>query len=241
MHETVDSADAGQGALDLSSESTEIINGRRRIDNVTDEALADYRAKYGTEVSKDDIFDYVYGLLHSPDYRTAYAADLKRMLPRIPMVASADDFHAFADAGRKLADLHIGYETVEPWRLEISGEPASSVQGDALYDWYLLEKMKFAGSGKQKDRSTVIYNSHITVSGIPDEAHEYMLGSRAGVEWVMERYQVKVDKASQIKNDPNDWSREVEDPRYILDLLARVVRVSVETVGIVGGLPSLEV
>lgn len=88
-------------------------------------------------------------------------------------------------------------------------------------------------------QSTVIYNSRITVSGIPDEAHEYMLGSRSGVEWVMERYQVKVDKASQIKNDPDDWSREVEDPRYILDLLARVVRVSVETVGIVRGLPGL--
>ena len=161
----------------------------------------------------------MYGLLHSPDYRTAYAADLKRMLPRIPMVASADDFRAFADAGRKLADLHIGYETVEPWPLEISGEPASSVQGDALYDWYRVEKMRFGGTGKEKDRSTVIYNSHITVSGIPDEAYEYMLGSRSGVEWVMERYQVKVDKASQIKNDPNDWSREVEDPRYILDLL----------------------
>jgi len=209
------------------------------VDNITDEALADYRATYGAAVSKDDIFYYVYGLLHSPDYRTTYAADLKRMLPRIPMVGSAEDFRAFADAGRKLAELHIGYETVDPWPLEISSEPASSVQGDALYDWYRVEKMRFGGTAKQKDRSTVLYNSHITVSGIPDEAYEYMLGSRSGVEWVMDRYQVKVDKASQIKNDPNDWSREVGDPRYILDLLARVVRVSVETVRIVGSLPDL--
>jgi predicted helicase len=156
------------------------------------------------------------------------------------MVALAGDFRAFADAGRKLADLHIGYETVEPWPLEISGEPASAVQDAALYDWYRVDKMRYGGKGKEKDRSTVIYNSHITVSGIPDEAHEYMLGSRSGVEWVMERYQVKVDKASQIKNDPNDWSREEEDPRYILDLLARVVRVSVETVRIVGALPALD-
>jgi predicted helicase len=210
-----------------------------RVDNITDEALADYRAKYGAEVSKDDVFYYVYGLLHSPDYRTAYAADLKRMLPRIAMVASADDFRAFADAGRKLADLHIGYETVEPWPLEISGEPASSVQGEPLYDWYRVEKMRFGGKSTDKDRSTVVYNSRITVSGIPDEAYEYLLGSRSGVEWVMDRYQVKVDKASQIKNDPNDWSREVEDPRYILDLLGRVVRVSVETVRIVAELPQL--
>ncbi len=210
-----------------------------RVDNITDGALADYRAKYGTAVSKDDIFYYVYGLLHSPDYRTAYAADLKRALPRIPMAAAADDFRAFADAGRQLVDLHIGYETIEPWPLEISGEPASSLQGDGLYDWYRVEKMRFGGKSTGKDRTTVIYNSRITVSGIPDEAYEYMLGSRSGVEWVMERYQVKVDKASKIKNDPNDWSREVEDPRYILDLLGRVVRVSVETVRIVDSLPPL--
>lgn len=139
-----------------------------------------------------------------------------------------------------LADLHMGYETVEPWPLEISGEPVSSVEGDALYDWYRVEKMRFGGKSTDKDRSTVLYNSHITVSGIPDEACEYMLGSRSGVEWAMERYQVKVDKASQIKNDPNDWSREVEDPRYILDLLARVVRVSVETAAVVGSLPPLK-
>ena len=238
-YEAVDASDARQGAFDLSNEPSEIVNGYRRIDNITDEALADYRAKYSATISKDDIFYYVYGLLHSPDYRTAYAADLKRMLPRIPMVASADDFRAFADAGRKLADLHMGYETVEPWPLKISGEPAPSVQGDALYDWYRVEKMRFGGKSTDKDRSTVIYNSRITVKGILDEAYEYMLGSRSGVEWVMERYQVKVDKASQIKNDPNDWSREVEDPRYILDLLARVVRVSVETVRIVASLPAL--
>lgn len=143
------------------------------------------------------------------------------MLPRIPMVTSAGDFRAFADAGRKLADLRIGYETVEPWPLEILGEPASGVQGDALYDWYRVEKMRYGGKGKEKDRSTVIYNSHITMSGISYEAHEYMLGSRSGVEWVMERYQVKIDTASQIKNDRNDWSRGVEDPRCILVLCRR--------------------
>ena len=137
------------------------------------------------------------------------------------------------------ASPHKGCESVEPWPLGISGKLASSVQGDALYDWYRVEKMRFGGKSTDKDRSTVIYNPRITVSGIPDEAYEDMLGSRSGVEWVMERYQVKVDKASQIKNDPNDRSREVGDPRYIQDLLGRVVRVSVETVGIVGALPSL--
>ncbi|EYR65094.1 hypothetical protein N866_15315 [Actinotalea ferrariae CF5-4] len=109
-----------------------------------------------------------------------------------------------------------------------------------LYGWYRVEKMRWAGTGKAKDRSTIVYNPRITVAGIPDEAHEYLLGSRSGVEWVMERYQVKTDKASGIVNDPNDWSREVGDPRYILDLLRRVVTVSVETVRIVRSLPAID-
>jgi predicted helicase len=123
--------------------------------------------------------------------------------------------------------------------LLLQGEPASAIQGDALYDWYRVEKMRFGGMGKEKDRSTVIYNSRITVGGIPEQAYEYMLGSRSGVDWVMERYQVKTDTPSGIGNDPNDWSREVGDPRYILDLLGRVVRVSAESVRIVGALPTL--
>jgi predicted helicase len=229
-----------QGALDLSTDTTEVVDGYRRVDNITDEALADYRAAYGDAVTKDDIFHYVYGLLHSPDYRTAFAFDLKKMLPRIPQVPSVDDFHAFVTAGRELAALHVGYETVAPYALQITGEPGPEVVGDALYDWYRVEKMRYCGTGPAKDRSTVLYNPRITMTGIPAEAHDYMLGSRSAIDWILERYQVKVDKASQIKNDPNDWSREVGDPRYILDLLGRVVAVSVETVRIVGGLPHLE-
>ena len=155
------------------------------------------------------------------------------------MVASADDFHAFVAAGRELATLHIGYESVEPYPLTVSGGPSASLTRPSCIDYYRVEKMRFGGKASAKDRSTVIYNSRITVSGIPDEAHEYLLGSRSGIEWVMERYQVKSDKASGIVNDPNDWSREVGDPRYILDLLARVVTVSMETVRIVRSLPAL--
>lgn len=212
-----------------------------RIDNISDRAHADYQRAYGPEVTKDDIFYFVYGLLHSPEYREQFGADLKKMLPRIPQVADTEDFRAFAAAGRELAALHIGYESVEPYKLTITGEPSTTVMGDRLYDHYRVEKMKFDGKAKEKDRSIVIYNPRITVSGIPDVAHQYMLGSRSGIEWVMERYQVKTDKASDIVNDPNDWSREVGDPRYILDLLARVVTVSVETVRIVESLPSLSI
>jgi predicted helicase len=231
---------SAQGALDLSGDASPTVSGYHRIDNITDEALADYRATYGDAVTKDDIFHYVYGLLHSPDYRTAFASDLKKMLPRIPQVPSVDDFHAFVSAGRDLAALHVGYETVTPYPLKITGEPGPDVVGDVLYDWYRVEKMRYGGTAQAKDRSTVLYNPRITVTGIPTEAHDYMLGSRSAIDWILERYQVKVDKASQIRNDPNDWAREVDDPRYILDLLGRIVRVSVETVGIVGGLPHLE-
>ncbi|MGB6057607.1 MAG: type ISP restriction/modification enzyme [Microthrixaceae bacterium] len=204
----------------------------RRVDNITDEILVDYQATYGDQVTKDDIFFYVYGLLHSPDYRVRFQADLKKVLPRIPKVESREDFEAFSDAGRKLSDLHIGYETVEPWPLA-AHEPAGAD--------YRVKKMKFAGSGKNKDRSTIIYNDQIKVAGIPEEAYRYMLGSRSAIEWIMDRYQVKTDKKSGITNDPNDWSEEVGDPRYILDLIGRIVRVSIETMEIVDGLPELTI
>ncbi|HMT05931.1 MAG TPA: DEAD/DEAH box helicase family protein [Solirubrobacterales bacterium] len=204
----------------------------RRVDNITDEILVDYQSTYGERVTKDDIFFYVYGLLHSPDYRERFQADLKKMLPRIPKVTTAEDFFSFAAAGAKLASLHTGYESVEPWPLAIE-EPADPD--------YRIKKMKFAKRGKEKDLSTIIYNDQITVAGIPTEAYRYMLGSRSAIEWVMDRYQVKTDKKSGIKNDPNDWSEEVGDPRYILDLLGRIVRVSIETMEIVDGLPSLEI
>jgi predicted helicase len=221
--------------------ASESAGGYTRVDNITNEALADYCASYGADVSKDDVFHYVYGLLHSPEYRIRFAADLKKTLPRIPKVATSDDFRAFVAAGRGLATLHIGYESVEPYPLDISGEPPSSVTGDRLFDYYCVEKMRFSGNGKAKTRSAVVYNSRITVSGIPEQAHEYMLGSRSAIEWIMERYQVKVDKASQIRDDPNDWSREVGDPRYILDLLGRIVTLSLETMRIVDALPALNV
>ncbi|WP_307858269.1 DEAD/DEAH box helicase [Cellulomonas fulva] len=240
-YEAVGGGDSGQGALDLNEATADVVSGYRRLDNVTDSALTEYRVSYEDDVTKDDIFFYVYGLLHSPDYRATFAADLKKSLPRIPKVAGRADFDAFVAAGRSLADLHVGYERVEPYPLTIVGEPAMppSVYG-AEHALYRVEKMRWGGTAKSRDRSTIVYNSRITVSGIPDEAHEYMLGSRSGIEWVMERYQVKTDKASGIVNDPNDWSGEVGNPRYILDLLCRVVTVSVETVRIVKSLPSID-
>lgn len=233
--------DPSDGMLALESGEGEIRDGYRRIDNVTDGALTRFQAAYGETFSKDDVYFYVYGLLHSPDYREIYAANLKKSLPRIPLVADAAPF---VEAGRKLSELHLGYESVAPYPLDgLDTNPG----GADPYEFFRVEKMKFTKVRDPEtkklvaDKSTVVYNNRITLSGIPEAAHRYMLGSRSAVEWIIDRYQVKKDKASGIVNDPNDWSREVEDPRYIMDLLARIVTVSLETMSIVDNLPDLEI
>ena len=232
---------SSQSMLSFDAPDRDVIDGFRRIDNITDAALVDYQAAYGSQVTKDDIFHYVYGLLHCRDYRETFAADLKKMLPRIPKVDTRETFEAFATAGRELMKLHINYEQVEPWPgLQIVGnEP----HGDP-YEWFRVTKMaygKHRESGKLvADKSVVAYNPHITVTGIPLEAQEYMLGARSALDWILERYQIKTDKPSGITNDPNDWSREHNQPRYILDLLTRIVTVSVRTVEIVDQLPRLQ-
>lgn len=219
--------DDGAGSLFESS-------GPERVHNVNADTLAAFSKALGRDVSADEVFFYTYGLLHSPDYRSRYRADLKRQLPRIPIVTAFDHF---ADAGRKLVDLHVGYETVEPYPL---GDPSL----DTLIEdpsRLRVEKMAYAKKGKEKDRTSIVYNRHITLTGIPEEAHRYLLGPKSAVEWVMERYQVKTDKASGIVNDPNAWCDETGDPRYIIDLVKRVVTVSVDTMAIVDALPPLEI
>jgi predicted helicase len=206
------------------------------VDNIEDDTFSSYVRTFGEALTKDDIFYYVYGILHSPEYRERYAADLKKMLPRIPKVKQ---FAEFEEAGRKLADLHVNYETVAPYPLTIS--TGSTREEDLTVDELRVTKMRFAGKRPNVDKSTIVYNDLITLSGIPAEAHEYMLGSRSAIEWILERYQIKTDKPSGIVNDPNDWGLEHGNPRYILNLLRSIVTVSVETVKIVNSLPPLEI
>jgi predicted helicase len=178
-------------------------------------------------------------------YRETYAADLKKMLPRIPTVR---DPRPFIDAGRKLSKLHLGYETVTPYPLD--GLDTQPPAGRDPYGFYAVgdKKLSFGkataepkATGEVRDRRTIQYNGNVTLRGIPEEAYRYVLGSRSAIEWIIDRYYVNTDKPSGIVNYPNDWSREVGDPRYILDLLARIVTVSLETMKIVDALPPLEI
>lgn len=237
---TYEKADPDDGTLDLTAGSSEVDEyGYRRVDNITDGILKLYQHALGNQVTKDDVFFYVYGLLHDPDYRETYAADLKKMLPHIPTPESQERFQQLAAAGRALSDLHVGYEDVEPYPVDVQLKPGAD---PADRETWRVSKMKWA---KKKDPETgksvndvtkLIYNPNVTITGIPEEAEGYMLGSRSALAWIIDRYQVKTDKASGIVNDPNDWCDEHDDPRYIVDLIAKVAAVSVETMKIVDSL-----
>jgi len=228
--------DEAQGALALSEPTNDKVATRR--DGITDEGLSHFQAAYSSEsVSKEDIFFYVYGLLHSSDYRERFADNLGKELPRIPCVKSVADFWAFSRAGRDLAELHLEYETVPMYPAKIDAGDKPLTDAD-----YRVERMKFGKNGKDKDRTTIHYNERITVSGIPPEAYDYVVNGKPAIEWVMERQSVKTDKDSGIVNDANDWATEtMGNARYPLELLLRVVTVSLETMKIVRALPALDI
>jgi predicted helicase len=207
----------------------DITDGYRRRDAITDHTLNKYHNQYGSDLAKEDIFYFVYGLLHSREYIERYQADLSKMIPRIPLIK---DFWGFSKAGRDLAQWHLNYETIAPWELE--GLPPTGVSPASLR----VEKMRFAKGASDHGKSAIVINSHYTLSGIPEEAYRYTVNGKSAIEWLIDRYQVKVEKDSQIRNDPNLYS---DDPRYIIDLVARMVRVSMESVAIIDGLPKLQI
>ena len=211
-----------------------------RRDGVTDWVLSTARKQYGSRVTKEDIFYYVYGILHAPDYRTTFAADLKKSLPRLPLVESPDDFWAFSRAGRSLAELHLGYERVEPYAGCRTIYSPLTNRGDEI-SYLIDDKMRFGKlDSKTADKRIIHYNAGITIENIPLEAYDYVVNGKSAIEWVMERYAVKTDPASRIENNPNDWCREHDDPKYIYNLLLRIITVSLETMKIVRSLPKLK-
>lgn len=225
-------------------------SGLNRRDAITDEGLAHFQEAYpDNPLTKEDVFYYVYGILHSEDYRTRFQHNLSKELPRIPRVKTFSDFKAFSDAGRKLADLHLNYEDAEKYPVKFSGtlkHNGKDFINASSADFYVT-KMKHPKktdeeTGKRvDDLSKIIYNGKITLEGIPEEAYDYVVNSKSAIAWVMERQAVTTHKASGITNDANDWAIEtMGNPKYPLELLQRVITVSLETMKIVNNLPKLD-
>ena len=197
-------------------------DGTHRRENITDWALEQFRSRYhDPSIAKWDIFHYIYAVLHHPEYRERYAANLRRELPRVPFVGSASAFRALAGAGQRLAEIHVHYEQQPEYPLVKTEKAGQKLD-------YHVTKMKLS-----KDKASLIYNQFLTLSKIPPETYEYRLGNRSAIEWVIDQYQVSTDKRSGITNDPN----RADDPLYILRLIGQVVAVSLETVKIVKSLP----
>lgn len=226
-----DAADQGE-LIDVQEPS----NTALRKDALTVPGLDHFKKAYeGVSLTKEDVFYYVYGILHSPDYRIRFAENLSKEVPRIPCVANVEAFWAFSQAGRKLAELHLNYESVELYQAKVQ----CSVPNPSAAD-YRVDKMKYGKKGKEKDLTTIHFNSKIAVTGIPLEAYDYIVGGRAALDWVVERQCEKTDKDSGIVNDANSWATETaNNPKYSLELVQRVITVSLRTLEIIKALPTL--
>jgi predicted helicase len=224
--------------LDLFApqESTVVIEGFQKLENVSETSLKIFQKTYKNiskrNITKNDIFYYIYGILHSKEYKKRFGHNLKKMLPRIPM---SINFWDFKKAGEKLSNLHVGYEEVSPFSLEESVN--SGFKKEKSYN---ISKMHFSKINGKDDKSTIIYNNDIKLSGIPLEAYEYEINGRSAIEWVMDRYQISTDKDSGLINNPNDWCEETEDAEYILNLIKKITTVSIETIKIVNKLPKID-
>jgi predicted helicase len=216
--------------------------GYRVKDGITDYGLKHFKATYNNDgITKDDIFYYVYGLLHCGEYRARFADNLSKELPRIPAVKKEADFWAFVEAGRKLGDLHVNYESAELYPVTVAeGDLRLAYIADPV-SYFRVEQMRYGGK-RGSDKTVLHYNNNITLTNIPLEAYDYVVNGKPALDWVVERQRVKTDKDSGIVNDANDYANEtVGNPAYPLELFQRVITVSLETVRIVHGLPALEI
>jgi predicted helicase len=212
-----------------------VVDGYRQLDGLSDAGLQHFHDFYQDNgLTKEDVFYYVYGLLHSETYRKCYQDNLSKQLPRIPCVKTLQGFWGFSEAGRKLAELHLNYETVTPYPAKVNADISGT-----LKEAYYVTKMKFKD---KKDKSCVIYNARISIENIPLDAYEYIVNGKPALEWVMERQSVTTHKESGIVNDANLWATEtMNNAKYPLELFLRIITVSLETMKIVHALPELDI
>lgn len=256
LHTTGDSTVLGRWRYEepLDAGALPGMDEPRRVSNLNPRAVQRFRALLGDDISDDDVFAYVYGILHSPQFRETFAVNLQKEAPRVPLVHDRETFDQFRAAGEELHDLHAYYEKADPYPLvEQWADGADPAQNPQV----LLvgtKKMRHPNAadpqtgktlrnedGKPvRDKTRLVYNDHLTLAGIPPEAHKYRLGTRSGIDWIIDRWRVTTDRKSGIVNDVNQWGLEQNYPRYIVDLVKRVVTVSVRTVEIVSGLPEVE-
>ncbi len=216
--------------------------GYIRESAISETALSAFSKQIAPPIfSADDLFYYIYGVLHVPSYREKFAANLSKELPRIPLPKNSEQFWTLAEAGRKLGDLHVDYEDAQEYPIDFERggwEPNDEINSE---EWFRVVKMKHPGTGRNKDRTQIIYNDYITIQNIPEEAYDYVVNGKSAIAWVMERQGVKTDKDSQIVNDANRFAIEtMKDPAYPLRLLAKVITVSLETITIVDGLREID-
>ena len=210
------------------------------VDNLTDWALQQFQSHYADEsITKDDVWEYLYGVMHAPDWREKYKHDLQRNLPRVPL---APDFEEFRVAGRQLIDLHIGYEDVPEYpvdcHLDGAIDNAGAANPAADPRAYRIEKLAWGkGPNRTQDRSLLEVNTRCRLVGIPDAVHEYTISGRSPLQWAIDSLRHKHDNASGITDDPNEWEAWKDEPYNLIRHLRRLVYVSVESARIINGLP----
>ncbi len=203
-------------------------------DNITDWCLGQFHDRYGDHITKDGVWEYLYGVMHAPDWLERYKHDLQRNLPRVPL---ADDLEAFRTAGRALMDLHSNYETVNEYPLVCLVDDEVDA-GEADAEAYRIDKrMRWAKNGKETNRSVLEINHRCKLIDIPDEAHQYTVSGRTPLDWAIDSLRFKHDKPSGITDDPNGWHDWADQPFNLIRHLRRLTHLSVETSRIVNNLP----